>query len=265
MYEALGGSTYQLSDEAAYHAAYQDWIDEEYNGAPAGSQQSAPDTYPCTITFRRIDDADFDSYHIENVDRIHKLWIEATAPAPRDLRLPGIGEWVAEVLKDANILVILVDKAIASNLTRFLLLDRPFNLPLLQQVDEVCVESTKVGDTELTYFIYDWTATVGLEGAMVRRNLITDINKRVQAPGDDNQRHIIIQHYHHGRTVKHGDAQVVSIVTHPGMTLFSSDVTLKVTQVDQQSAKVEYMRGPLMRHADSVVAPRTVALWAVNS
>lgn len=265
MYEALGGSTYQVADEAGYHAAYQDWIDEEYNGAPAGSQQSSPDNYPCTITFRRIDDADFDSYHIENVDKVHKLWIEAVAPSVSEVRLPGIGEWVAEILKDARILVILVDKAVASNLSRFLLRGRPFNLPLLPQVDEVCVENTRVGEEELSYFIYDWTATVGLEGALVRRHLIDDINKSVQAPGDNNQRHIILQHYHHGRTVKYGNENVVSIVTHPGMTLFSSDVTLKVTQIDRQSAKVEYIRGPLMRHANSVVEPRTVALWAPNS
>lgn len=265
MYEALGGSTYQVSDEAGYHAAYQDWIDEEYNGAPAGSQQSSPDNYPCTITFRRLDDADYDSYHVENIDRIHKLWIEASPSSTREARLPDIGEWVAEILKDANVLVILADKADLFSLTKGLLPDRSFHLPMLPQVDEVCVESVKVGDEELTYLIYDWSHTVGLEGALVRRHLLDDIGKSVQGAGDKNQRHIILQHYHHGRSVKHGDERVVSIVTHPGMSLFSSDVTLKITKIDDRSAKAEYIRGPLMRHADSVVAPRTVALWPVNS
>lgn len=265
MYEALGGSTYQVSDEAGYHAAYQDWIDEEYNGAPAGSQQSSPDNYPCTITFRRLDDADYDSYHVENIDRIHKLWIEASPSSTREARLPDIGEWVAEILKDANVLVILADKADLFSLVKGLLPGRSFHLPVLPQVDEVCVESVKVGDEELTYLIYDWSHTVGLEGALVRRHLLDDIGKSVQRAGDKNQRHIILQHYHHGRSVKHGDERVVSIVTHPGMSLFSSDVTLKITKIDDRSAKAEYIRGPLMRHADAVVAPRTVALWAVNS
>lgn len=68
MFEHLGGSTYLVKNHEGYVAAYEDWVEEEQDGHRAKDVQGSPDTYPVTITFQNLNNADYDCYKIENPD-----------------------------------------------------------------------------------------------------------------------------------------------------------------------------------------------------